>query len=248
MKNQFQTLIISGLIFSGLGLSGSAVSSENKDNNGGGVNLGASRLIYPSDKKGIILRVNNTADHPFLVKSEVMDESMQHEAPFIVTPPLFRLDGGQHNTLSITRTGGDFPVDRESINWLCVQSIPPEPDSVWAETGRDNISVTSRLLPGICIKLFVRPDVAHGNSLDVADKVTWTIEGKTVTASNPTPFYINISKASVNGKKIKIDKTYIPPFSEEKYPLPDGVVKNSIVKWTVVGDYGENKDEKTVLN
>ncbi|EGA2769291.1 hypothetical protein H5K18_003771 [Salmonella enterica] len=59
---------------------------------------------------------------------------------------------------------------------------------------------------------------------------------------------MNISWASVNGKKLKMDKTYIPPFSEEKYPLPEGVVKNNAISWSVVGDYGEEKKILSILN
>ncbi|MDI8993129.1 fimbria/pilus periplasmic chaperone, partial [Salmonella enterica subsp. enterica serovar Anatum] len=42
---------------------------------------------------------------------------LQH-APFMVTPPLFRLNGGQKNVLRIIRTGGNLPEDRESLYWL----------------------------------------------------------------------------------------------------------------------------------
>lgn len=251
VKNQF--LVVSIFIFSGLIISPAVMAEGNSVPHSDGVGTGATRVVYPSGSKHVTLSVNNTADHPFLVESVVLDESMQQEAPFIITPPLFRLDGGQRNTLRIMRTGGHFPADRESINWICVKPIPPEPDSTRDEgekdsVGRDNLSVTTRLLSGICIKLFFRPEIVHGNSLDMADKVTWTIKGKTVTASNPTHFYMNISWASINGKKLKMDKTYIPPFSEEKYPLPEGVVKNNAISWSVVGDYGEEKKILSILN
>ncbi|MFS1539134.1 MAG: fimbria/pilus periplasmic chaperone [Candidatus Phlomobacter fragariae] len=35
--------------------------------------------------------------------------------PFIVIPPLFRLDAGRENILRIMRPGGDLPLDRESF-------------------------------------------------------------------------------------------------------------------------------------
>lgn len=251
LKNRtpiLQLMIVSSLIL--LHPSGSVFAAENNTGAPDGVGLGASRVIYPSGSRGVSLKVNNTADNPFLVKSEVLDESGQHEAPFIVTPPLFRLDGGQSQALSIVRTGGDFPADRESINWVCVSSIPPEPDSAWDDSkrdaGKEKIAVAIRMLPVRCVKLFVRPSGVRGNSLDAANKVTWTIKGGAVVSSNPTPFYINISEASVEGKKLKMGKSYIPPFSEERYLLPHGIAKsNSVVRWSVIGDYGEEK-EKTV--
>ncbi|EBZ6268793.1 molecular chaperone [Salmonella enterica subsp. enterica serovar Oranienburg] len=217
-----------------------------------GVSLGATRVIYPTNSRGVTLSVKNSADNPFLIKSVVLDESTKKAAPFIVTPPLFRLDGGQRNAIKITRTGGDYPADRESLNWLCVQSIPPEPDAVWdegkKEGGGAKASVSVQLSLNSCIKLLVRPDAVHGNPVDVADKVSWTIKGKDITASNPTPFYMNVSKTTVNGKKLNMERSYIPPFSEEKYSLPESVMEKAMVQWVVVGDYGEKKEKTVIVN
>ncbi|EBQ9004851.1 molecular chaperone [Salmonella enterica] len=233
--------IMSGIFISGI--SCMAVAGEI------GVSLGATRVIYPSDSKGVTLSVDNKAENPFLIKSVVLDESTKKTAPFVITPPLFRLDGGQRNAIKITRTGGDYPSDRESINWLCVQSIPPEPDSAWNEGSKEGggASVSVQVSLNSCIKLFVRPDSVQGNPVDVADKVSWAIKGGNITASNPTPFYMNISEASVNGKKLNMKRSYIPPFSDEKYLLPKGVDK-ATVRWTVVGDYGEQKEKTVTVN
>ncbi|MEX9584473.1 fimbrial biogenesis chaperone [Proteus vulgaris] len=217
----------------------------------GGVGLSATRVIYPLGSRSVTLRVDNPADYPFLVKSTVQDESLREKGPFIVTPPLFRLDSGQHNTLTITRTGGNYPNNRESMNWLCVQSVPPEADSVWvdgneADAGRDKVSARIRLLPSSCIKLLVRPEAIQGQPVDVADNVSWHISGKTLTANNPTPFYMNISQLTFNGTKIQMGKRYIPPFSEERFPLSGNETKGTI-KWTVIGDYGEEQEKTATV-
>lgn len=242
-------LSISGLLMGVMSCPAFADGNNNQQING--VGLSVTRVIYPPGSRGVTLRVDNPADHPFLVKSTVLDENRHGGAAFIVTPPLFRLDSGQRNTLTITRTGGNYPADRESMNWLCVQSVSPEADSVWAGgnkdgAGRDKVSASIRLLPSSCIKLLVRPEVVQGNPADVADKVSWRISGKTVTASNPTPFYMNISQLSFNGKKIKMDRSYIPPFSEEKFPLSGNEIKGT-VKWTVIGDYGEEREKTAAV-
>ncbi|ELQ0398904.1 molecular chaperone, partial [Salmonella enterica] len=71
--------IVSGILISGM--SCMAVADD------GGVSLGATRVIYPSDSKGVTLSVDNKAGYPFLIKSVVLDESTKKAAPFIVTPP-----------------------------------------------------------------------------------------------------------------------------------------------------------------
>ncbi|EAY3715505.1 molecular chaperone [Salmonella enterica] len=49
-----------------------------------------------------------------------------------------------------------------------------------------------------------------------------------------------------SGKQMQNQSGYIPPFSDEKYSLPEGVMAKATIQWTVVGDYGEQK-EKTVM-
>ncbi|EGY4497191.1 molecular chaperone [Salmonella enterica] len=217
-----------------------------------GVTLGGSRVVYPLNGKGVSLNVTNPQSFPILVKSSVLDETQKKEAPFIITPPLFRLNGGQRNALNITRTGGDYPADRESINWVCVQGIPPEPDSAWAgdeKQGSDKkVSMSVQVIINSCIKLFVRPESVSGNPVGVADKVSWKVSGKTLTAANPTPFYMNVSSLAFNGAKLNMTRSYIPPFAEEKIPLPAGAATKGTLKWEVIGDYGEKKEEVVQIN
>lgn len=260
MKNQmaFNTIIVQGIYVTYFKLGVSALmlvclsfqsfADENNGQQDGGVILGASRVISPgNNSRGVTLTVSNQARHPFLVKSMVLDESRQYGVPFIVTPPLFRLDGGQRNTLTITRTGGSLPADREALNWLCVSFIPPEADSVWDENkkgsvGKSKVSTIVQTVPSGCIKLLVRPASVQETPVDVADKVSWSVSGKTITAANPTSFYMNISQASFNGKNLKMDKSYIPPFSDEKYPLPGNEIKGTVT-WSVIGDYSEIREK-----
>lgn len=52
---------------------------------------------------------------------------------FIITPPLFRLDALQSSRLRIVKTEGAFPIDRESLQWICVKAIPPKYEDKWAK-------------------------------------------------------------------------------------------------------------------
>ncbi|EAN8329755.1 fimbria/pilus periplasmic chaperone [Salmonella enterica] len=218
-----------------------------------GVTLSATRVIYPLNAKGASLGVTNPQDYPVLVKATVLDEEQKKDAPFIITPPLFRLDGGQQNSLSIARTGGNYPADRESLNWICVQGIPPEPDSAWsgddkAGTDKKKMSMNVQIIISSCIKMLVRPEGVNGNPLSVADKVSWKVSGKTLTAANPTPFYMNVSSLTFNGAKLDMARGYIPPFAEEKISLPSGAAAKGALKWEVIGDYGEKKEQTVQIN
>lgn len=131
---------------------------------------------------GETLTVINDQDYPMLVQSEVLSEDQKSPAPFVVTPPLFRLDGQQSSRLRIVRTGGEFPSDRESLQWICVKGIPPKEDDRWAEgkdgeKKADKVSLNVQLSVSSCIKLFVRPPAVKGQPDDVAGKVEWQRAG-----------------------------------------------------------------------
>ncbi|MEB7742663.1 fimbria/pilus periplasmic chaperone, partial [Escherichia coli] len=140
----------------------------------------------------------------------------------------------------IIRTGGNFPTDRESLQWLCVKSVPPRAEDKWAEEqdekGGGKISVRVQVSLNSCIKLLVRPSAVKGHPDDVAGKVTWTKAGNRLKGTNPTPFYINLSELSVGGKVVNEQHYYIAPFSSYEFALPSGVAGK--VQWKVVTDYG----------
>lgn len=206
------------------------------------LHLGATRVVYNPDSSGETLTVINDQDYPMLVQSEVLAEDQKGPAPFVVTPPLFRLDALQSSRLRIVRTGGDFPSDRESLQWVCVKGIPPKEDDKWAVDDKgnkkkpaDSVSLQVQFSVRSCIKLFVRPSSVKGHPEDVAGNVTWQKAGNKLKGNNPTPFFINLSELKVSGKDVK-DRHYIAPFSSYEYTLPAGVAGK--VQWQVITDYG----------
>ncbi|WP_347340785.1 fimbrial biogenesis chaperone, partial [Serratia marcescens] len=70
------------------------------------------------------------------------------EAPFVVTPPLFRLEPEQDNIIRVIYSGGNLPQHKESIYWLSVRSIPSTKKS---KENKLLITVQNK------IKLFYRP-------------------------------------------------------------------------------------------
>lgn len=204
------------------------------------LHLGVTRVVYNPDLSGESLTVINDQDYPMLVQSAVLTEDQKSPAPFVVTPPLFRLDGLQSSRLRIVRTGGSFPSDRESLQWVCVKGIPPKEDDKWAEgvnksKPADKVSLQVQFSVSTCIKLFVRPSAVKGRPDDVAGQMEWTKSGEKLKGVNPTPFFINLSELQVDGKEVR-ERHYIAPFSSYEYTLPAGAAGK--VLWQVITDYG----------
>ncbi|EOU0021765.1 fimbria/pilus periplasmic chaperone [Salmonella enterica subsp. enterica serovar Schwarzengrund] len=214
------------------------------------LHLGATRVIYDLSGNGSTLSVVNEQDYPMLVQSEVLTEDRKGKAPFVVTPPLFRLDGFQSSRLRIVRTGGAFPKDRESLQWLCVKGIPPTSGDKWAENkdgnkANDRVSLQMNFSVNSCIKLIIRPSAVKGHPEDVAENVIWQKAGRKLKGTNPTPFYINLSELSIGENKVK-PHHYIAPFSTYEYDIPMNA--NGNIYWKVITDYGgDSKQFETKL-
>lgn len=203
------------------------------------VKMDASRIIYSPESKGASLTVSNPQAYPILIQPQVFTEDMKSKAPFIVTPPLSRLDAKQQNRLRIVRTGANFATDRESLQWLCVTAIPPKSVDEWAQSSEArpegklslglNISVKS------CIKLLVRPTSLNGNPDAAGRLIKWNHQGNMLKGTNDSPFYMNISSLVLGDQKIK--PHHISPFSSFEFPL-SGKASNNTVRWKVINDYG----------
>lgn len=207
------------------------------------VKLGATRVIYDPASNGATITVANPQDYPILLQSVVLSEDKKSKAPFIVTPPLMRLEGLQQSRLRIIRTGGDFAPDRETLQWFCAKGIPPKAEDAWAEDlkmpsvqAKGNVSVKVQLSISNCIKLQVRPAYVKGGPEFAAQNITWTQKGNTLEARNDSPFYMNLVSLAVGGAKIN-DIPYIPPFGTYSYPLPKGKSGNDVA-WQIVNDFG----------
>ncbi len=195
-----------------------------------GVVVGGTRLIYDGAKKESSLSVNNPDHSPYLIQSWVeAPVGVAEKAPFMITPPLFRLDGGQQNVLRVVRAGGNLPGDRESLYWMSIKSIP---SSEKKEQGQNTLQVAVKTR----IKLIFRPQGLKGVPEEVAQDLKWKRNNSQLEVNNPTPFYMNFHSVTIGGKQIK-GVTFVAPMSNASFALPAGVTDGSI-NWKIISDYG----------
>lgn len=194
-----------------------------------GVVIGGTRLIYDGGKKESSLSVNNPDKTPYLIQSWVeVTGGGAEKAPFMITPPLFRLDGGQQNVLRVIRAGGNLAGDKESLYWMNIKAIPASEK----KEGQNTLQVAVKTR----IKLIYRPEGMKGVPEDVTDQLKWQRSGGQLQVTNPTPFYMNFQEVLVGGKEIK-DVTFVAPMSTASFALPAGT-SGSSVSWKIISDYG----------
>ena len=168
-----------------------------------GIQIDSTRVIYPAAKREVTLSMVNDAHSPRLLQSWIDngDPDMQPDTailPFIVTPPVFRLDPGKGQTLRIVFTGDDIPKDRESVYWLNVLEIQPKPAG--KKEGTDNFmqfSVRTRL------KIFYRPQGLSGSPQEAVGKLHWRLvsadKGHALECDNPSAFNVSFNDVRLKG-------------------------------------------------
>ncbi|MCX3308254.1 fimbria/pilus periplasmic chaperone [Pantoea vagans] len=212
------------------------------------VKTGATRIIYSPGSQGASLTVMNPQGYPMLVQSEIFMEDQKTRAPFIVTPPLFRLDGHQQSRIKIIATSSHDYDTKESLHWLCLTGIPPEADDEWTDEAykkkqtAQHATLLTQLRIKSCLKLIVRPSSLKGTPDDFASSLTWVKTGKTLTVTNPTPFFINL-KSVLLGKESVNNLDYVPPMGKRELDMPSSA--DGPVHWRLITDYGGDSQEFT---
>ena len=206
------------------------------------------RVIFHAENKDQTLQFNNKGDTPYLVQvwlDQGNDKSTPDtaDAPFVVTPQVFRMNPNAGQTARLLYTGDDqYPKDRESIFYLNFRQIPAISQST-ADQNKLIMTLHSRL------KVVYRPKTIVGNVEAMPQKWTYVLQqqtkGSTVTVHNPTGYYANLTTATLKVKQqsYSIDPksiAMIAPYSSATWPIPEKITVNqdSVLSVTYVNDYG----------
>ncbi len=194
-----------------------------------GVGLGATRVVYPSDQKQVTLGVSNNDDKgTFLIQSWVENADGQKDGRFVITPPLFLMQGKKENTLRIIdATNHSLPKDRESLFWVNVKAIP----SLDKSQQQDNtlqLAITSR------IKLFYRPRGLNIAPDKAPEQLRFKRSGNVLSIVNPTPYFVTLTELNA-GIRI-LPGTMVLPMDSATVTLPADA--GSAITYRTINDYG----------
>ena len=214
--------------------------------------IAGTRVIFPAKDGEVTVRLTNQNSTPALVEAWIDDGDAKAtpdkvHTPFLITPPLFRMEPQRDQSLRILFTHSEqpLPADRESVFWLNVLEVPPKPSGPQFQ-GKNymQFAIRSRL------KLFYRPAGLAGDPVKALNELRFkavsNADSISLVVHNSTPFYVTIGQITVDAdgaahKAHKVDSGMVAPFSDLRLAVPDlkqAPAAGSTVQYDCINDYG----------
>jgi chaperone protein EcpD len=243
---------MSALIRTGTGMKrwalalGLAVACLAAGNSPAAVVIAGTRVVFPAERGEVTVRLSNEGEMPALVEAWIDNGDPnstpdQSHVPFLITPPLFRMNAGKGQSLRIVYSQEPLPADRESVFWLNVLEIPPKPAAGAEPQHTLQFAVRSRL------KLFYRPPNLAGEAAKAPAAVTWKgvadNGNPALEVHNPSPYYITFSKLALAGgaAPLPVEGGMVAPFGSLRLAvknLPAAPAPGTTLEYTTINDYG----------
>ncbi|MDF0604604.1 molecular chaperone [Neisseriaceae bacterium TC5R-5] len=216
--------------------------------------LSGTRVIYDSSLSEKSVQLSNEDATPNLMQvwADSGDENStpdKADAPFLVTPPVFRMEPKSGQTVRLIFTGKDLPQDRESLYFLNTIQIP-QIDMRKSEQNQMVVMLRNRL------KLFYRPPTIVGTAEAAPSLLRFNLSQKDhvwhVTVNNPTGFHVSLTggKLLLKDKELPFTAEMVAPFSSASWPvssLKQAAVVPGNVTFSYVNDYGGVSEGKAAI-
>ncbi|MDV9043864.1 fimbria/pilus periplasmic chaperone [Stenotrophomonas sp. RAC2] len=187
-----------------------------------GVVISGTRVVFPAEKREVSLRLENNGEIPSLVQAWIdngegkVSDAGAAKVPFLIRPPIFRIDGGRSQVLRLVHSGEPMPQDRESLYYFNVLDVPANKASASAGSAPE-----IRLIVRTQLKLFYRPKgLSREGAQQAPKKLKWSVvrddRGWALQADNPTAYHVAVADITA-GSKVAADVA--PPFTTTSYRL-----------------------------
>lgn len=206
-----------------------------------GISFYNTRVIYTATSlSGVTQTIYNQTTTPRLLQSFIrpvdaqtgdvdIDNVSNAAVPFIVTPPLTRLDANSDITLRIRRNDQPLPSDRESVFYITMKAIPAQ------QKTDDSNSIALAVVSSM--KVFYRPEGLKRYAVeDVSGELRFRRQGNQLIAINPTPYWLTFASLRVGNHELDKDqlRLMVPPKGERRYQFPSEA--QGAVEWQLIDE------------
>lgn len=212
--------------------------------------VNGTRFIYSEDVAEITIQMTNTGKSPSLAQvwlDEGNPDKLPEEisTPFIISPPIVRVDAGNGQSLRIKKAADKYIAakDRESLWWLNMLDIPSvDKNNITGDSALLNLAIRSRF------KFIWRPS-GLGDRQNAESKVEIIANHRDLTLVNPTPFFITIADVvTASGHGLLSEGVMVAPKSRTHIIAKQNVERGEAVVLQAISDYGGIVEFKTAIN
>lgn len=216
-----------------------------------GVVIVGTRIIFEAKDKDRTIQLNNQDDAPAMIQAwidagDADAKASEIRVPFVLTPPLARIEPRQGQSLRLLHTPQampELPTDRESVFYFNVLEIPPRREAALDENLLQ-LAVRSR------IKLFYRPVSLEGKPREAAASLRWRTgrdaDGHYLEAHNPSRYHVSLATASVGGATVT-EPGMIAPGSALRMAVDRAPAGGQAVQFDWIDDFGGHLAATAVL-
>ncbi|MCW1877857.1 molecular chaperone [Erwinia sp. INIA-01] len=202
--------------------------------------INGTRILYSETNKEVIVQLSNTGDSPALVQSWIDDGDINStpetaKVPFLLSPPVIKVNGNNGQQLRIKKLPANLPVDRESVFFLNVLDIPPKPENL-QNMNTVQLAIKSR------IKLFYRPASLTGSLDKAVEKLNLVASGNHFLINNNSPFHITIANISMGKMKLLSESPMVTPYGHLQVAAKHEVKPGQTFQLMYVDDLGAYKN------
>jgi len=208
--------------------------------------LDGTRFIYPGADKEVSVRLTNNGTQPVVAQAWLDDgdakgNPSQIRVPFILMPPLARIDANKGQTLRLMYAGDPLPQDRESVYYLNVLEIPPKP--AIKDGGHNLVQVALRSR----VKVFYRPAGLKADPAQAPAQLNWKLvhEGQhwVLEGANPTPYHVSLTEVTIDGMPDSLGSGMAAPREMLRFPLAGSPASATQVHYTAIDDFGATRQQ-----
>ncbi|WIV86800.1 fimbrial biogenesis chaperone [Proteus appendicitidis] len=208
------------------------------------IEINKDKFIFIESKNQEVIEIKNNTNSDYFIQSWIShyDESNNTDLPFMITPPLFKIEKDETYFLKIFKTEEIEKKEQETLYKINIKRIPSLSDQ------DDNTNLLHISMNSI-YNLIYRPISIEKNAADAYKKIEF-LKNKNdeFIVNNPTPYFITLLKVNSDGVVFIEKNKTIPPF--KKYNTKKIIKKQGLIKWKTIDQYGVeiNATDKAIIN
>jgi chaperone protein EcpD len=208
--------------------------------------LDGTLVIYPGGDREVSVKLTNNGTQPVVAQAWLDDGDAKAnpsriKVPFILMPPLARIDANKSQTLRLMYAGDPLPQDRESVYYLNVLEIPPK--AARSDGARNFVQVALRSR----VKVFYRPAGLEADPAQAPARLNWKLVHKgqhwMLEGANPTPYHVSLTEVAIDGMPESIGSGMAAPGETLRFPLAGSPAHAAQVRYTAIDDYGAARQQ-----